>query len=127
MLLPFLHSTSCNAAIFAGALFFFMGFFIHRYPPKSTKSWYGYRSFLSTKTPEMWRSANEYAAYISRRIGVILILTGIACALLFDRQSDWFLYITIGAVVTGAMYMVGDTEWELTRHFDKDGNRILPE
>lgn len=127
MLLPFLHSTWCNAAIFAGVIFFFMGFFIHRYPPKSTKSWYGYRSFLSTKTPEMWRSANEYAAYISRRIGVILILTGIACALLFDRQSDWFLYITIGAVVAGAMYMVGDTEWELTRHFDKDGNRILPE
>jgi hypothetical protein len=73
----------------------------------------------------MWHSANEYAAYISRRVGVILLLTGIACALIFDRQSDWFLYITVGAVVAGTMYMVGDTEWQLTQHFDKDGKRIV--
>ncbi|MFX1704191.1 SdpI family protein [Chitinophaga sp. CC14] len=127
MWLRFLHSTYCNAAIFAGILFYLMGYFIHRFPPKSTKSWYGYRSVLSTKTPEMWRSANEYAAYISRRVGVILVVTGVACALLFQSQSDWFWYITVGAVVAGTMYLVGDTEWELTRHFDKDGKRILPE
>jgi hypothetical protein len=127
MLLRFLHTTYCNAAIFAGVLFFLMGYVIHRFPPKSTKSWYGYRSFLSTKTPEMWHSANEYAAYISKRIGIILLATGVACALIFESQSDWFLYITVGAVVAGTMYMVGDTEWQLTRHFDKDGKRILPE
>ncbi|HWV69379.1 SdpI family protein [Chitinophaga sp.] len=127
MWLRFFHSTYCNAAIFAGILFYLMGYFIHRFPPKSIKSWYGYRSVLSTKTPEMWRSANEYAAYISRRVGVVLILTGVACALIFESQSDWFWYITVGAVVAGTMYLVGDTEWELTRHFDKDGKRILPE
>lgn len=127
MWLRFLYSTYCNAAIFAGIVFYLMGYFIHRFPPKSTKSWYGYRSVLSTKTPEMWRSANEYAAYISRRVGVILVVTGVACALLFQSQSDWFWYITVGAVVAGTMYLVGDTEWELTRHFDKDGKRILPE
>ncbi|SKD00166.1 SdpI/YhfL protein family protein [Chitinophaga ginsengisegetis] len=127
MWLRFLHSTYCNAAIFVGIVFYLMGYFIHRFPPKSTKSWYGYRSVLSTKTPEMWRSANEYAAYISRRVGVILVVTGVACALLFQSQSDWFWYITVGAVVAGTMYLVGDTEWELTRHFDKDGKRILPE
>ena len=127
MLLRFLHTTYCNAAIFAGVLFFLMGYVIHRFPPKSTKSWYGYRSFLSTKTQEMWHSANEYAAYISKRVGIILLATGVACALIFESQSDWFLYITVGAVVAGTMYMVGDTEWQLTRHFDKDGKRILPE
>ncbi|MFY0254910.1 SdpI family protein [Chitinophaga sp. 30R24] len=125
MLLSFLQSTYCNAAIFAGALFFLIGFLIHRFPPKSTRSWYGYRSFLSTKNAEMWQAANEYAAFISRRVGIILMLTGIICALLFNRQTDWFLYITVGAVAAGIMYIVGDTEWELTRHFDKDGKRIL--
>ncbi|PSL46802.1 SdpI/YhfL family protein [Chitinophaga niastensis] len=124
MLLRFLHTTYCNAALFAGVLFCIMGYFIRRYPPKSTKSWYGYRSFLSTRNLEMWHAANKYAAYTSRRIGVILILTGVACALVFDRQTDWFLYITVGAVVAGTMYMVGDTEWQLSQHFDKDGNRI---
>ncbi|MBO9733069.1 MAG: SdpI family protein [Chitinophaga sp.] len=127
MLLRFLHTTYCNAAIFAGVLFILMGYVIHRFPPKTTKSWYGYRSVLSTKTLEMWHSANEYAAGISKRVGIIMFVFGIACALLFESQTDWFWYLTVGAVVAGTMYMVGDTEWELTRHFDKDGNRILPE
>jgi hypothetical protein len=124
MLLRFLHTTYCNAALFAGVLFCIMGYGIRRYPPKSLKSWYGYRSFLSTRNLEMWHAGNKYAAYTSRRIGVILILIGVACALIFDRQTDWFLYITVGAVVAGTMYMVGDTEWQLSQHFDKDGNRI---
>ncbi|HVI45984.1 MAG TPA: SdpI family protein [Chitinophaga sp.] len=126
MLINFLHSTYCNAALFAGVLFFIMGNLIRLYPPKTTKSWYGYRSFLSTRNLEMWHTANQEAAYISRRIGVILILTGIICALVFDRQTDWFFYITVGAVVTGAMYMVGHTEWQLSQHFDDNGNRISP-
>ncbi|CAL1516948.1 SdpI family protein [Chitinophaga sp. MM2321] len=121
MFLKFVHTTYCNAAIFAGLLFFFMGYFIRRFPPKSTKSWYGYRSFLSTRNPEMWHAANQEAAYMSRRVGLILILTGVACALIFDRQTDWFMYITIGAVVAGTMYMVGYTEWQLSQHFDNEG------
>ncbi|MBC9930382.1 SdpI family protein [Chitinophaga qingshengii] len=113
MFMNFVHSTYCNAAIFAGIIFVFMGYFIRRYPPESSKSWYGYRSALATRSPEMWQAANRHAAYISRRIGFILIPAGLACALFFDRQTDWFWYITVGAVVTGAMYMVGYTEWQL--------------
>ncbi|WP_235021635.1 SdpI family protein [Chitinophaga eiseniae] len=90
-----------------------MGYFIRRYPPKSIRSWYGYRSALASRSPEMWKAANQHAAYISRRIGIILIPTGLACALFFDSQTDWFWYITVGAVVVGAMYMVGYTEWQL--------------
>ncbi|MDQ0108224.1 putative membrane protein [Chitinophaga terrae (ex Kim and Jung 2007)] len=122
-----LHSTFFNAGIIFGSLFVLMGFFIHRFPPKSTRSWYGYRSFLSTRNLDMWRAANEYAAYTSLRIGAVLILLGFACALLYDQQTDWFYYITVGAVVCGTMYIVGNTEWQLTRHFDKDGKRILPD
>ncbi|MEC5142613.1 SdpI family protein [Chitinophaga sp. 212800010-3] len=123
MLLRFLHSTYCNASIFVGLLFCIMGFFIHRFPPKSMKSWYGYRTFLSTKNIEMWKAANEYAAHISKRVGIVLLAVGAACALLFPAQTDWFWYITVGAVVAGAMYLVGDTEWELNKHFDEEGNR----
>ncbi|NSL88122.1 hypothetical protein ECE50_014840 [Chitinophaga sp. Mgbs1] len=100
-----------------------MGYLVRRFPPKSIKSWYGYRSFLSTRNPEMWQVANQDAAYISRRIGFILILIGICCALLFDRQTDWFWYITVGAVVAGTMYMVGYTEWRLQQMFDEEGKR----
>ncbi|MCW3463658.1 SdpI family protein [Chitinophaga nivalis] len=120
MLIRFLHSTFCNAALFAGIVFCFMGYFIRRYPPKSIKSWYGYRSFLSTRSPETWQAANQYAADISRRIGWVLIVTGLAAALFFERQTDWFYYLTVGAVITGTMYMVGYTEWQLDQHFDEN-------
>ncbi|WP_212002759.1 SdpI family protein [Chitinophaga sp. HK235] len=120
MFMNFLHSTYCNAAIFAGILFFFMGYFIRRYPPKSTKTWYGYRSVLSTQSPEMWHEANQDAAYISRRIGTILIPTGFACALFFEGQTDWFWYITVGSVIIAVMYMVGYTEWRLQQKINRD-------
>ncbi|WP_143305290.1 SdpI family protein [Chitinophaga vietnamensis] len=119
----FIHTTWCNAALFVGLIFLGMGWFIKHYPPKSIKTWYGYRSVLSTRNPEMWQAANQDAAYISRRIGMVLIITGIICALLFNSQSDWFQYITIGAVIAGTLYMVGFTEWRLTQEFDDDGNK----
>ncbi|MET7000974.1 SdpI family protein [Chitinophaga defluvii] len=119
----FLHSTYCNASLLAAIIFLFMGFFIHRYPPRSTKTWYGYRSELSTKNTAMWHAGNRYAAYISRRIGIILLLTGIACALFFDQQTQVFYYITVGAVIIGVLYMVGFTEWKLAQEFDETGTK----
>lgn len=118
-----LHSTYCNASLLGGLIFLFMGFFIRRYPPRSIKTWYGYRSFYSTRNLEMWRAANSYAAHISRRIGLILLVFGIACGIFFDRQSELFYYATIAPVVIGALYMAGHTEWMLGQDFDEEGNR----
>lgn len=103
-----------------------MGYIIRRYPPKNMKAWYGYRSVLSTRNLDMWHEANRDAAYISRRIGLVLLVTGLACALVFPRQTDWFYYITVGLVVAGTLYMVGFTEWRLSQTFDDDGNRRPP-
>lgn len=118
-----LHSTFCNASLLAGALFLFMGYFIHRYPPKSIKTWYGYRSFYSTRNIDTWHAANAYASYMSRRIGALLLVFGIACALFFERQSETFFYVTISPVIIGALYMVGYTEWMLGQEFDENGNK----
>jgi uncharacterized membrane protein len=126
MIVSFLHSTYCNAALFGGLVFLLMGYLIRHYPPKSTKTWYGYRSFLSTRNQEMWDAANKDAAMVSRQVGFILVIIGICCALLFRRQSDWFMYITVGAVVAGVLYIAGCTEWMLANEFDEEGKRRLP-
>jgi uncharacterized membrane protein len=118
-----LHSTYCNASLLCGLIFLFMGFFIRRYPPRSMKTWYGYRSFYSTRNMDMWRAANEYAAYMSRRTGLILFVFGIACGLFFERQSELFYYVTVGPVIICVLYMVGYTEWRLGQEFDEEGNR----
>ncbi|HEY8916735.1 MAG TPA: SdpI family protein [Chitinophaga sp.] len=121
-----LHSTYCNASLLAGLLFLFMGYFIRRYPPKSLKTWYGYRSFYSTQNIETWRAANTYASHISRRIGILLFVFGIASALFFEKQTELFFYVTISPVVIGALYMVGYTEWMLGQEFDEEGNKRDP-
>ncbi|MBV7531221.1 SdpI family protein [Chitinophaga sp. sic0106] len=126
MITSFVHSTYCNAALFGGLLFVIMGYLIARFPPKSVNAWYGYRSFLSTRNQEMWEAANKDAAFVSKKVGFVLMLIGICCALIFDRQSDWFMYITVGTLVAGVLYIVGDTEWMLSNEFDDDGNRKSP-
>ncbi|MBV8255377.1 MAG: SdpI family protein [Chitinophaga sp.] len=126
MITNILHSTWCNAALLAGSIFLVMGYLIRRFPPKSIKTWYGYRTFLSTRNQEMWDAGNKDAAMVSRKVGFILILLGICCALFFERKSDWFMYITVGAVVAGALYIAGYTEWMLSNEFDEEGKRRIP-
>ncbi|MFB6454470.1 SdpI family protein [Chitinophaga sp. Hz27] len=126
MIVRFLHSTYCNAALFGGLLFLIMGYLILHFPPKSVKTWYGYRTFLSTRNQEMWEAANKDAAMVSRRVGFIILLIGICCALIFPSQTDWFMYITVGAVVIGVLYITGYTEWMLSNEFDEEGQRRIP-
>jgi hypothetical protein len=119
----FIHSTYCNASLLAGLVFLFTGYFIRRYPPRSMKTWYGYRSFYSTQNIDTWHAANGYAAHISRRIGLLLLPFGLLCALIFRTQTELFFYVTISPVVIGALYMVGYTEWKLGQDFDEEGKK----
>ena len=119
----FIYSTYCNASLLAGLVFLIMGYFIRRFPPKSIKTWYGYRSFYSTQNIDTWHAANAHAAYISRKIGILLLVFGIVCALFFSSQTELFFYVTISPVVIGALYMVGYTEWKLGQEFDEEGKK----
>lgn len=119
----FVQNPWFNASILAGLLFFSMGMLIRRFPPKTIKTWYGYRTFLSTQNKEMWDCANRYAAYFSRRAGLVLLLIGLMFGFIFDKQTDIFLYLTIGPVIIVALLMAGYTEWYLHETFDEDGHR----
>lgn len=122
-MITFIYSTYCNASLLAGLAFLIMGYMIRRFPPKSIKTWYGYRSFYSTQNIDTWHAANAHAAYISRKIGILLLVFGIACAIFFSAQTELFFYITISPVVVGALYMVGYTEWRLGQEFDEEGKK----
>ena len=112
-----------SRSLLAGLVFLIMGYFIRRFPPKSIKTWYGYRSFYSTQNIDTWHAANAHAAYISRKIGILLLVFGIVCALFFSSQTELFFYVTISPVVIGALYMVGYTEWKLGQEFDEEGKK----
>ncbi len=116
-----LQNPFCNASLLAGLLFLFMGHMIRRYPPRSMKAWYGYRTFSSTINQSTWDEGNRYAAYVSRWLGWILFPFGVLIALVFSRQTDVFLYLTVTPVIVGALLLTGITEWHLLQEFDEDG------
>jgi uncharacterized membrane protein len=118
-----IYSPFCNASLLAGLLFLFMGFMIRKFPPRSMKAWYGYRTFSSTINEKTWHEANQYAAYLSRCMAYVLIPFGLLMALLFKTQTDVFLYLTICPVIFCALLMTGMTEWHLLQVFDEDGER----
>jgi uncharacterized membrane protein len=118
-----IYSPFCNASLLAGLLFLFMGFMIRKYPPRSMKTWYGYRTFSSTINKDTWHEANQYAAYLSRCMAYILIPFGLLMALIFKTQTDVFLYLTITPVIFCALLLTGLTEWHLLQKFDEDGNK----
>lgn len=118
-----IHSPLCNASLLAGLIFLFMGYMIRKFPPRSMKTWYGYRTFLSMINQQTWDEANSYAAYVSRRAGWILLPFGIITGLIFKEQTDLFLYVTITPVIITALLMTGLTEWHLLQTFDEDGER----
>jgi hypothetical protein len=118
-----IHSPFCNASLLAGLLFLFMGWMIRKYPPRSLKTWYGYRTFSSTINEDTWYEANQYAAYISRCLAYILIPFGLLMAFIFDSQTDVFLYLTVTPVIIGALLLTGLTEWHLLQEFDEDGHK----
>ncbi|WP_343702676.1 SdpI family protein [Chitinophaga sp.] len=120
-----LHSPFVNASLLAGLLFLFMGFMIRKYPPRSMKTWYGYRTFSSTINENTWHEANQYAAFLSRRMAYVLIPFGLLMALLFKTQTDLFLYLTITPVIICALLLTGLTEWHLLQEFDEDGERKI--
>ncbi len=118
-----LHSTFFNADILAGIIFLAMGLFIKKVPPRSMKTFYGYRTDLSTRNKDMWDEANQYAARYSVRLGSVLLPVGLIMGFIFKRQTNLFWLLTVGIVIVSAMLLLGNTEWHLTQTFDEEGNR----
>ncbi|MGX5817465.1 SdpI family protein [Chitinophaga lutea] len=119
----FWYNPFFNASLLAGLLFLFMGFLIRKFPPRSMKTWYGYRTFSSTVNEATWHEANQYAAYVSRRLGLVLIPYGLLLAFFFSEQTDLFLYLTVTPVIIAALLLTGLTEWHLLQVFNEDGER----
>ncbi|RAJ02507.1 SdpI/YhfL family protein [Chitinophaga skermanii] len=109
----FFHSPFFNASLIAGPLIFLMAWVFQKFPPRTMNAWYGYRSYLSMHSPEMWKEANRYIAVLAKYLSWILTPWGLLAALLFSTQTDLFYYFTIAPVVIGILYICGSTEYHI--------------
>lgn len=99
--------------------------------PKEINSVFGYRTPMSMKNHDTWEFAHKYCGkiwYICGRI--LLIVTIVAMIPFFGQRAD--VVENVGAVLLGIQMipLVGailPTELALRKHFDKNGNRRLPD
>lgn len=99
--------------------------------PKEINAVFGYRTSMSMKNRDTWEFAHKYCGKIWYICGwILLIVTIVAMIPFFGQEAD--VTGIVGAVILGIQMipLVGSilpTELALRKHFDKDGNRRLPD
>lgn len=99
--------------------------------PKEINAVFGYRTSMSMKNRDTWEFAHKYCGKIWLICGWILLIVTIVAMIPFFGQGADVVGI-VGAVLLGVQMipLVGSilpTELALRKHFDKSGNRRLPD
>lgn len=113
-------SVENSALLFQGILFLVLGFYYLKRPPKKINHWYGYRTRRSMANQEIWDFANRQSAKDFWRVAVAVMLTGILLL-----PFDFFLkvFIQLLVLLIGIGISVWHTEKEISKRFDKNGNK----
>ena len=114
----------CNLIIPLTMLGF--GVWMRRHPPKEMGGALGYRTRMSTKSPETWRFAHEKCGKIWTWTGLALLAVSLgASILLWTKGSDaltrFVTSFSMGQVVVLLLTIV-PVERALKKHFDENGN-----
>lgn len=99
--------------------------------PKEINAVFGYRTSMSMKNRDTWEFAHKYCGKIWYICGWILLIVTIVAMIPFFGQGADVVGI-VGAVLLGIQMipLVGSilpTELALPKHFDKSGNRRMPD
>jgi uncharacterized membrane protein len=111
-----------SALLFVGFLFLFLAYYYLKKPPKKINHLYGYRTRRSMANQDIWDFANKQSAKDFWRVAIVIMATGLAL-LLFDITFK--ILIQMAVLLIGLGISVWNTEKEINKHFDKNGNKIL--
>ncbi|MEO6151377.1 MAG: SdpI family protein [Mucilaginibacter sp.] len=109
-----------------GVILFVIGITTKCFPPRRVNHWYGYRMPSSMENQQKWDEANCYSSKLMVKIGVVLVVIGLAVNLLLSAsdisehiRSGIFILLTIIASGGSAVMVILLTEKHLERKFDK--------
>lgn len=89
------------------------------FPPRKINNLYGYRTWRSKRSQQVWDEGNRYSANAILLIGfVVLLLSAISHALLTLEIAIISVQV---ATVGGLLLSIPLTERHLKKHFDEDG------
>lgn len=104
---------------FSSVLIGLLGKFLR---PEEPNSMMGYRTVRSMKSKAAWKFANEYAGNLM----VWAAIVGITIQLFayFVLEPEPSIYVAVAGSTFGLFFVIGITEYQLKKRFDKDGNPI---
>jgi uncharacterized membrane protein len=109
-----------SALLFQGVLFLSLAFFYLKKPPQKINHFYGYRTRRSMANQEIWDFANRQSAKDFWRVTIVTMIAGVVL-LPFDIPLK--VLIQVGVLLIGLGISVWNTEKEIDKFFDKNGNR----
>jgi len=113
-------SVENSALLFQGILFLILGFYYLKRPPKKINHWYGYRTRRSMANQEIWDFANRQSAKDFWRVAIATMGTGLV---LLSFDFSFKVFIQLAVLLIGLVISVWHTEKEISKFFDKNGNK----
>ncbi|MEP0263283.1 SdpI family protein [Dokdonia sp.] len=111
-----------SALLIVGFLFLFLAYYYLKKPPKKINHLYGYRTRRSMANQDIWDFANKQSAKDFWRVAIVTMITGLA---LLPFDIPFKVLVQMAVLLIGLGISVWNTEKEINKHFDKNGNKIL--
>lgn len=99
-----------------GAIFYFMGKYMKKHPPKNINHFYGYRTSRSMKSQTHWDRAQIKGAENMKVAGLVYIGLGLVSLAVPRFAFGWSLFIFLLLTIAGCIWMFWATERELENH-----------
>ena len=105
-------------SLLTGIIIIITGSIMYFSPPKKINFFYGYRTSASMKNQQVWDFSQKFSAVKMIQIGLWLLAASLL-NVLFDISQKQSLYLGIGLIILGCIYMVIVTEKAIKRNFQK--------
>ena len=109
-----------SALVLQGILFLSLAYYYVKKPPKKINHLYGYRTRRSMANQEVWDFANRQSAKDFLRVAIATMTLGIVL-LPFDISLKVLIQVLV--LLIGLGFAVWNTEKEIDKYFDKNGNK----
>lgn len=99
-----------------GIIFVITALILLRFPPKKINYFYGYRTSASMTNQERWDFSQKYSAVKMLQLGIYLFAISFL-NLLIDISQEVSVFIGIGLLILGCIYMFVTTEKAIKKNF----------
>ena len=99
-----------------GIIFIITALLLMRFPPKKINYLYGYRTPSSMKNQQVWDFSQKFSAVKMFQIGLLLLAASFL-NILFDIGEKISLFLGIGLLILGCIYMFVATEKAIKKNF----------